>query len=112
MEKELEVPPFCDVHVDVPYNVRLKPVDIHKYHNCDKLLVQIDERCEESLQYDVDGNRVTIIDKFESKENDLLMKIKAPVKSSKYNNHIYVKIRGVLNSERIVSQKLFFMKNW
>nr|CAH7712213.1 unnamed protein product [Callosobruchus chinensis] len=86
VEKELEVPTFCDVHIDLPYSVTVKPLNIHKYHNCDKLIIKIDERCKDSLQYDVDGNQVKIDETVERNEEDVMCYVKAPVKANLYIN--------------------------
>ncbi|VEN41767.1 unnamed protein product [Callosobruchus maculatus] len=86
VEKELEVPTFCDVHIDLPYSVTVKPLNVHKYHNCDKLIIKIDDRCKDSLQYDVDGNQVKIDETVERKEDDVMCYVKAPVKANLYIN--------------------------
>lgn len=84
-EKELEVPTFCDLHIQLPYSLYVKPLNVHKYHNCDKLILKIDKRIEDTLEYDINGNQITIIDikGKSSNEEDLLLSIKAPIKSSK-----------------------------
>lgn len=63
----------------------MKPLNIHKYHNCDKLILKIDERIQGTLQYDLDGNQITIIDDKEIYDSydDILLSVKAPVKASK-----------------------------
>lgn len=84
IEKELEVPMFCDLHIQVPYDLYIKPLNVHKYHNCDKLILKVDERTQNTLKYDLNGNQVTIIDKEkQSDPKDIVLGIKAPVKSSK-----------------------------
>lgn len=86
IEKELEVPTFCDLHIQIPYNLYVKPLNVHKYHNCDKLILKVDERVQDTLEYDLNGNQVTIIDNQEKCDDykDILLSIRAPVKASKY----------------------------
>ncbi|CAH2017783.1 unnamed protein product [Acanthoscelides obtectus] len=86
VEKELEVPTFCDVHIDLPYSVTVKPLNIHKYHNLDKLIIKVDERCENSLQHDVVGNQVKIDETVDIEEKDVMCYVKAPVKANLYIN--------------------------
>lgn len=84
IEKELEVPMFCDLHVQIPYSLNVKPLNVHKYHNCDKLILKFDKQIENTLKYDVNGNQITVID--EKQEYDghekIELSIKAPVKAS------------------------------
>lgn len=84
IEKELEVPTFCDLHIQLPYNVYVKPLNVHKYHNCDKLILKFDKSIQDTLEYDLNGNQITIIDSKQKYHNpeDILLSIKAPVKAS------------------------------
>lgn len=85
LEKELEVPTFCDLHIQIPYSIYVKPLNVHKYHNCDKLILKFDESVQNSLEYDLNGNQITIIDNSNKSDDykDILLSIKAPVKASK-----------------------------
>lgn len=84
IEKELEVPMFCDLHVQIPYNLHVKPLNVHKYHNCDKLLLKFDKQICDTLKYDINGNQITVVDEkqnYDDSEN-IELRIKAPVKAS------------------------------
>lgn len=79
---------FCDIHVEVPYNFYIKPLNVHKYHNCDKLILKINERTQDTLKYDLNGNQIAIIDdqkNYDVAEN-IELSIKAPVKASVFTN--------------------------
>ncbi|XP_018562520.1 uncharacterized protein LOC108904442 [Anoplophora glabripennis] len=88
-KRELEVPTFCDVHINLPYNLVVKPLNIHKYHNLDKLIIQVHPSIEQNVEHDIDGNQVKI---FNNKEvshdipNDIFCSVKAPVKANVYVN--------------------------
>lgn len=84
IEKELDVPMFCDLHIDVPYNLYVKPLNVHKYHNCDKLILKFNEKIQDTLKYELNGNQITIVDdqmKYDESKN-MELSIKAPVKAS------------------------------
>lgn len=87
IEKELEVPTFCDVYITVPYNLNIKPLNIHKYHNFDKLIIEHDGESDKDLEFSVNGNHVTIIDKTEN--TSINCNVKVPIKASKMNICIY-----------------------
>ncbi|CAH1173534.1 unnamed protein product, partial [Phaedon cochleariae] len=84
LNKELDVPTFCDIHVDLPYSVNVKPLNVHKYHNCDKLIIQQEgELLEDTLNCYVDGNHVQIEDVGKN-DTSVVCNIRAPVKANLY----------------------------
>ncbi|KAJ8919057.1 hypothetical protein NQ315_016963 [Exocentrus adspersus] len=86
-KRELEVPTFCDVHIDLPYNVHVKPLNVHKYHNLDKLIIQAHPSVEQHIEHDINGNQIKIFNRegrHSDIPNDMFCSIKAPVKANLY----------------------------
>lgn len=86
-KRELEVPTFCDVHINLPYNLQVKPLNVHKYHNLDKLIIQVHPSIEHNVEHDINGNQVKIFNNAEVDDDiakDIFCSVKAPVKASKY----------------------------
>lgn len=77
---------FCDLHVQIPYNLYIKPLNVHKYHNCDKLILKFDKKTQDTLKYDVNGNQITVVDEKQKYDNSekIELSIKAPVKASRF----------------------------
>lgn len=99
IEKELEVPTFCDVYITVPYNLNIKPLNIHKYHNFDKLIIEHDGESDKDLEFSVNGNHVTIIDKTEN--TSINCNVKVPIKANLYVDCKRDITVGQLNGDKI-----------
>lgn len=98
VKQELKVPPFCEVYINVPYSLIIKPLNIHKY-NSDKILIQKYAKFGESLECSVDGNHVTIVDKSEDTNN--IAQIEIPVKANLFVTSRKDITVGQLNGDKI-----------
>ncbi|KAL1501905.1 hypothetical protein ABEB36_007139 [Hypothenemus hampei] len=87
VKTQLEVPTFCDIHVDLACKVRIKPFNVHKYHNANAFLLQTDFKYDNSIDHYIDGNKV-IVRSLGDLNPNTLCSIKAPVKA---NLHIKAK---------------------
>lgn len=83
VKTQLEVPTFCDIHVDLGCKVRVKPLNVHKYHNLNAFLLQTDQKYDNAIEHYLDGNKVIVRSEGNLNPNTLCS-IKAPVKASKY----------------------------
>ncbi|XP_030767684.1 uncharacterized protein LOC115891372 [Sitophilus oryzae] len=81
VKTHLEVPTFCDIHVDVPCKVRIRPLNVHKYHNLNAFLLQTDQKYDNAIEHYVDGNKV-IVKGDKNLHPNTLCSIKAPVKAN------------------------------
>lgn len=78
--KELSVPTFCNVEIDVPFSINIQPLNLHKYQNCDKLLIELDGQYDEEIfEIKQTENNVKITSNT-TKNVDCL--IQAPIKAS------------------------------
>lgn len=61
-------------------------LDVHKYHNCDKLQVELEGTgCEKkSIKHTQDGNNIKILSADESLDKNITCNIAVPVKASKF----------------------------
>ncbi|XP_066256725.1 protein FAM185A [Euwallacea similis] len=81
VKTQLEVPTFCDIHVDLACKVRIKPLNVHKYHNSNAFLLQTDQKYDNAIEHYVDGNKV-IVKGHENLNPNTLCSMKAPVKAN------------------------------
>lgn len=88
-KKELSVPTFCNVTVDVPFSINIRPLDVHKYRNCDQLFVELcnfnETYVQEPLTIVSQDNNILIKDSISKDNNleELYCTIVAPIKASK-----------------------------
>ncbi|KAH1022415.1 hypothetical protein HUJ04_011820 [Dendroctonus ponderosae] len=87
VKTQLEVPTFCDIHVDLACKVRIKPLNVHKYHNSNAFLLQTDQKYDNDIEHYIDGNKV-VVKGHTGLNPNALCSIKAPVKA---NLHIKAK---------------------
>ncbi|XP_056633509.1 protein FAM185A-like [Diorhabda sublineata] len=99
VKRDLQVPPFCEVYINVPYNLIIKPLNVHKYPNCDKLLIQNNAKFEKSLECIIGGNHITIFDKSEDTNN--IAQVEIPVKSNLFVSSRKDIDLGQLNCDKI-----------
>ncbi|KAJ8957605.1 hypothetical protein NQ314_006531 [Rhamnusium bicolor] len=104
-KRELEVLTFCDIYIDLPCHVQVKPLNVHKYHNLDKLIIQVDEQFEQYLEHDINGNHVRIFSTIEKNQNaipsDIFCSVKAPVKANLFVNSQKDIIAGYFNGDKL-----------
>ncbi|XP_050314589.1 uncharacterized protein LOC126749028 [Anthonomus grandis grandis] len=81
VKTQLEVPTFCDIHLDLACKVRIKPLNINKYHNSNVFLLQTDMKYDNAIEHYIDGNKV-IVKSHEKLNQNTLCSIKAPVKAN------------------------------
>ncbi|CAG9769641.1 unnamed protein product [Ceutorhynchus assimilis] len=87
VKTQLEVPTFCDIHIDLGCKVRVRPLNVHKYHNANAFLLQTDQKYDNAIEHYLDGNKV-IVTSQKGLNPNTLCSIKAPVKA---NLHIKAK---------------------
>ncbi|KAF7268213.1 hypothetical protein GWI33_018672 [Rhynchophorus ferrugineus] len=81
VKTHLEVPTFCDILIDVACKVRIKPLNIHKFHNINAFILQTDQKYDNSIEHYLDGNKV-IVKGHPNLDPNTLCSIKAPVKAN------------------------------
>ncbi|EEZ97410.1 uncharacterized protein LOC660757 [Tribolium castaneum] len=81
---EIKVETFSDIHINVPYTVNIKPLDVHKYQNCDRLQIELQDlpNARKTLRHLKDGNNIKIFATTESYDGDTVCNIFAPVKAN------------------------------
>lgn len=78
--KELTVSPYCNINIKSNFNLYIEPLDVFKYHNCDKVIIQ--NESENDTICSQDNDTIDIISNVNSIQNTSC-KIIAPVKASK-----------------------------
>jgi hypothetical protein len=84
--QELTVQTFCDLQVNLPYNVHIKPLDVHKYHNCDLLKIEVTGA--NSVKHVQDGSTIKIFGPNQDHDANTTCTIDAPVKASQSRSRL------------------------
>ncbi|RZB58828.1 protein FAM185A, partial [Asbolus verrucosus] len=106
IKEQLKVQTFCDIHVNVPYNVVIKPLDVHKHH--DKLdieLVGVDN-ARRSVKHVQDGNSIKIFAGNQNFDHSITCNIKVPIKASQFYEpcHRIAKFKIIFTDLNITTQ--------
>ncbi|XP_063906530.1 uncharacterized protein LOC135125111 [Zophobas morio] len=82
--QELAVQTFCDIQVNVPFKVNVKPLDVHEHHNCDRLKIELlgIKSGRDTLKHIQDGNNIKIFSSTEDYDENITCNIQAPVKAN------------------------------
>lgn len=40
-KEDYTVDPFCSLFITSPFNLKLRPLDVHKYPDCDKIIISL-----------------------------------------------------------------------
>ncbi|XP_019865754.2 protein FAM185A isoform X2 [Aethina tumida] len=95
---EFQIPTFCNLSVNIPNKVNITPLDVHKYQNCDRLIIESTNYDIDSIKCTTENNHINITTKNDY-ESDL--NITAPVKANlevTSNSDIFV---GSFNSDTV-----------
>ncbi|KAJ3619305.1 hypothetical protein MTP99_004996 [Tenebrio molitor] len=102
--QELTVQTFCDLQVNLPYNVHIKPLDVHKYHNCDLLKIEVTGA--NSVKHVQDGSTIKIFGPNQDHDANTTCTIDAPVKAN-LNVEALGDIRtGVFGGSKLILKSL------
>jgi hypothetical protein len=102
--QELTVQTFCDLQVNLPYNVHIKPLDVHKYHNCDLLKIEVTGA--NSVEHVQDGSTIKIFGPNQDHDANTTCTIDAPVKAN-LNVEALGDIRtGVFGGSKLILKSL------
>ncbi|XP_044261777.1 uncharacterized protein LOC123009480 isoform X2 [Tribolium madens] len=101
---EIKVEPFSDIHIKVPYAVNIKPLDVHKYQDCDRLQIELQDlpTSRKTLRHLKNGNNIKIFATTDVYDGDTVCSIYAPIKA---NLHIEAQgniSTGVFGGSRLI----------
>ncbi|XP_044757998.1 uncharacterized protein LOC123316087 [Coccinella septempunctata] len=108
--RELLVPTFCNIVVDIPFNINLKPLDVHKYQNCNRIFVELtnfkENQIEEPLIVDQNKNNIYIKSSVlkDLTSEDVTCNIVAPIKANLniHSNFGNISIKN-FNGEKVLA---------
>ncbi|XP_060528137.1 uncharacterized protein LOC132703089 [Cylas formicarius] len=82
--KEFNVSTFCNINVDLSCNITIKPLNVHKYQNQDRLIIQANTKCIDLIKHKAEANNVNVFDYEDNTdlENDILCTLRVPSKAN------------------------------
>lgn len=89
--KEFTVPPYCNLDVDCPFNVRVGPLNPFDYPNQEKIIVGLMNVDEKDVHCVQDEGLVRLACKSTGKHNSsCLCIVQAPIKASMYSRQALI----------------------
>ncbi|KAK4881622.1 hypothetical protein RN001_004941 [Aquatica leii] len=83
-KNEFDVTPFCNVNVNVPYNVKIVPLNFYLYPNCDKVIISVEGSRKLDCKINCNSNE-DVVHILSNLSQDLLQiscTIEAPIKAN------------------------------
>lgn len=103
--EEYSVSPFCNLFVTCPFNVKIKPIDVHKFPHSDKLLVKVvsdSGKANASLICFEDGDKINFFGEATGRETYNCL-IEVPVKA---NVNVITTAKGDIDVKKLNGEKI------